>query len=148
MKELAKNKRAYFDYQILEEFEAGIELLGFETKAAKSGKISLSGSYARLIDNQVQLVGADIAPYQPNNTPKGYDPERTRRLLLTKKEIKYLTGKMNESGLTVVPLKAYIKGRLVKVSLGLAKSKKKHDKREIIKKRDVDEEIRRSLKWG
>ncbi|PIR97929.1 MAG: SsrA-binding protein [Candidatus Colwellbacteria bacterium CG10_big_fil_rev_8_21_14_0_10_42_22] len=146
MKELARNKRAYFDYQILEEIEAGIELLGFETKATKSGKINLAGSYARIINNQVWLVGADIAPYQPNNTPKDYDPERTRRLLVTSKEVGYLTGKMNEAGLTVVPLRAYIKGRLVKVSLGLVRSKKKQDKRETIKKRDIDKEIRRSLK--
>ena len=146
MRGLAKNKRAYFDYIILEEIEAGIELLGFETKAAKSGKIHLNGSYARLIDGQIQLVGATIAPYQPNNTPKDYDPERTRRLLLTKKEIKYLIGKMNEAGLTVVPLRAYIKGRLVKVSIGLVRSKKQHDKREAIKKRDTDREIRSSLR--
>lgn len=148
MKELARNKRVYFDYQILEEIEAGIELLGFEVKAAKAGKINLAGSYARLIEGQVQLIGADIAPYQPKNTPKDYDPQRTRRLLLTKKEVKYLTGKMNEAGLTVVPLRAYIKGRLVKVALGLVRSKKKHDKREVIKKRDTDKEIRRSLKRG
>ena len=146
MKELARNKKAYFDYIILEEIEAGIELLGFEVKAAKSGKIHLSGSYARLVDGHIQLIGATIAPYQPNNTPKDYDPGRTRRLLLTKREIKYLTGKMNEAGLTVVPLRAYIKGRLVKVSIGLVRSKKKHDKREVIKKRDTDREIRSSLR--
>jgi SsrA-binding protein len=146
MKELARNKRAYFDYIILEELEAGVELLGFETKAAKSGKIHLSGSYARLIDGQIQLVGATIAPYQPNNTPKDYDPERSRCLLLTKREIKYLIGKMNEAGLTVVPLRAYIKSRLVKISIGLVRSKKKHDKREAIKKRDTDREIRGSLR--
>ena len=148
MKELARNKRAYFDYIILEEIEAGIELLGFETKAAKSGKIHLSGGYARLINGQIQLIGATIAPYQPNNTPKDYDPERTRRLLLTKKEIKYLAGKMNEAGLTVVPLRAYIKGRLVKVGIGLARSKKKYDKREAIKKRDADREIGRQTRPG
>ncbi|MDD5710606.1 MAG: SsrA-binding protein SmpB [Candidatus Colwellbacteria bacterium] len=146
MKELARNRRAYFDYTILEEIEAGIELLGFEVKAAKAGKVHLSGSYARLIDGQIQLIGATIAPYQPNNTPKDYDSERTRRLLLTKKEIKYLIGKMNEAGLTVVPLRAYIKGRLVKISIGLVRSKKKHDKREAIKKRDTDREIRSSLR--
>jgi len=148
MKELARNKRAYFDYIILEEIEAGIELLGFETKAAKSGKIHLSGGYARLINGQIQLIGATIAPYQPNNTPKDYDPERTRRLLLTKKEIKYLAGKMNEAGLTVVPLRAYIKGHLVKVGIGLARSKKKYDKREAIKKRDADREIGRQTRPG
>ena len=146
MKELAKNRRAFFDYHILEKIEAGIELLGFETKAAKTGKINLAGSYARIKDGQAWLVGASIAPYQPKNTPSEYDPERDRRLLLTKKEIATLTGKTKEAGLTVVPLRAYIKGRLVKVELGLARSKKKWDKRETIRKRESDTEIKRRLK--
>jgi SsrA-binding protein len=146
VKELAKNKRAYFDYQILEEIEAGVELLGFEVKAAKSGKIHLSGSYAKVVAGQIQLVGATIAPYQPNNTPKDYDPERTRRLLLTKNEIKHLIGKMNEAGLTVVPLRAYIKGRLVKIGIGLARGKRQRDRREAIRRRDADREIRSSLR--
>lgn len=146
MKEVAKNRRAYYDYEILDKIEAGINLTGFEVKAAKSGKISLGGSYARTIDGDVYLVGADIEPYQPNNTPEGYEGQRDRRLLLTKKEIASLSGKIKESGLTLVPLRAYIKGRLVKVELGLAKSKKKQDKREAIKKRDVQRDIRRTLK--
>ena len=146
MKELSRNKRAYFDYDILEKIEVGIELLGFEVKAAKSGKIDLSGSYARLKDEQAWLVGAFISPYQPNNTPKEYDPGRDRRLLLTKKELKTLSGKHKESGLTIVPLRAYIKGRLVKIELGLARSKKKWDKRDTIKKRESDKEIRRTFK--
>jgi len=146
MKELSKNKRAYFDYNILEKIEVGIELLGFEVKAAKSGKIDLSGSYARLKDEQAWLVGASISPYQPKNTPAEYDPSRDRRLLLTKKELRTLSGKHAEAGLTVVPLRAYIKGRLVKIELGLARSKKKWDKRDAIKKRESDTEIRRTFK--
>lgn len=146
MKELARNKRAYFDYQILEEIEAGIELKGFEVKAAKSGKMDLSGSYAHVREGEVVLIGSSIAPYQPNNTPEEYHPERTRRLLLTKGEVKNLLGKTKEAGLTVVPLRAYIKRRLVKVSLGLARHKKKRDKREVIRKRETDKEIRRKLK--
>ena len=146
MKELSKNKRAYFDYNILEKIEVGIELLGFEVKAAKSGKIDLSGSYARLKYGQAWLVGASISPYQPKNTPAEYDPGRDRRLLLTKKELKTLSGKHTEAGLTVVPLRAYIKGRLVKVELGLARSKKKWDKRDVIKKCESDTEIRRTFK--
>ena len=146
MKELSKNKRAYFDYNILEKIEVGIELLGFEVKAAKSGKIDLSGSYARIKDGQAWLVGASISPYQPKNTPAEYDPSRDRRLLLTKKELRTLSGKHNEAGLTVVPLRAYIKGRLVKIELGLARSKKKWDKRDVIKKRESDTEIRRTFK--
>ena len=144
MKELARNKRALFDYQILEKIEAGIELLGLEVKAAKGGKMDLSGSYARVKDGQVWLLGASIQPYQPKNTPESYDPERIRRVLLTKKEISELVGKTRESGLTLIPLRAYIKGRLVK--LELARSKKKGDKRETIRKREVDREIRSSLR--
>ena len=146
MKELARNKRALFDYQILEKIEAGIELLGLEVKAAKGGKMDLSGSYARVKDGQVWLLGASIQPYQPKNTPESYDPERIRRVLLTKKEISELVGKTRESGLTLIPLRAYIKGRLVKLELGLARSKKKGDKRETIRKREVDREIRSSLR--
>ena len=146
MKELTRNKRAFFDYEILEEIEAGVELLGFEVKAAKQGKISLAGSYAKILGAEAFLLGADIQPYQPQNTPKDYDQTRTRRLLLKKDEIKSIMGKLNESGLTLVPLRAYIKGRLVKVSLGLVRNKKKYDKRELIKRRDTDREIRRSLK--
>ncbi len=146
MNELSRNKRAYFDYDILEKIEVGIELLGFEVKAAKSGKIDLSGSYARLKDEQAWLVGASISPYQPKNTPAEYDQGRDRRLLLTKKELKTLSGKNKEASLTVVPLRAYIKGRLVKIELGLARSKKKWDKRDAIKKRETDTEIRRTFK--
>ena len=146
MKLLAQNKQAKFDYTILETIEAGISLKGFEVKAAKAGKINLAGSYARVKGNEVWLINADIQPYQPKNTPKDYDSERTRRLLLTKAQIKTLTGKTNESGLTLVPLRAYIKGRLIKIELGLARHKKKRDKREVIKKRDSDRDIRRELK--
>ena len=146
MKELTKNRRAFFDYEILEKYEAGIELKGFETKAAKQGKIDLSGGYVRIQENEAWLTGASIAPYQPKNTPEGYDPERERRLLLTKKELKSLSGKLNEAGLTIIPLRAYIKGRLVKLELGLVRSKKKRDKRETIRKRETDKEIRRKLK--
>ncbi len=146
MKEVARNRTALFDYKILDELEAGIELKGFEVKAAKSGKMNLTGSYARVRGNEVWLVNAAIQPYQPKNTPPGYDPQRTRRLLLTKKEIESLVGKTKESSLTLIPLQAYIKGRLVKIRLGLGKHKKKEDKREVIKKRETDRDMRRALK--
>lgn len=146
MKALAENRQARFDYEILETIEAGIVLKGFETKAAKAGKINLSGSHARIRGNEVWLINATIQPYQPKNTPKDYDPQRTRRLLLKKSEINKLTGRIQEKGLTLIPLKAYIKGRLVKLELGLARHKKKSDKREVIKKRETDRDIRRALK--
>ena len=146
MKEVARNKRAYFDYEILEKLEAGISLLGQEVKSVKSGRINLAGSYAILRGGEVWLLGADIPPYQPRNAPQDYDSQRTRKLLLTEKEIKSLAGEIKGTGLTLVPLRAYIKGRLVKIELGLGKGKKKADKRELIKKRETEREMRRTLR--
>jgi SsrA-binding protein len=145
---ITENKKAWFDYQILETYEAGIELKGFEVKAVKSGRISLAGSYAIIRDHQVWLLNVDIPPYQPKNTPADYDSKRTRRLLLNKKEIKNLIGLTQEKGLTLVPLKVYTKGksRRIKIEIGLAKSRKKADKRELIKKRNIEADIRRYLR--
>jgi SsrA-binding protein len=149
---ITTNKRVYFDYQILETYEAGVELKGFEVKAIKTGRINLAGSYVVIRDNQTWLLNADIPPYQPANTPPDYDSKRTRRLLLKKSEIKNLIGRVQEKGLTLMPLKVYTKnastssahGR-IKIEIGLAKSKKKMDKRELIKKRDIEREISRKL---
>ena len=140
---ITTNRRAYFDYSILETYEAWVELLGFEVKAIKSGRINLAGSYVIIRDNQAWLLNADIPPYQPLNTPSDYDSKRTRRLLLKSSEIKNLIGRAQEKGLTLVPLKVYTKNRRIKVEIGLGKSKKKVDKREAIKKRDIEREIRR-----
>lgn len=140
------NKRAYFDYQILETYEAGIELKGFEVKAVKTGRINLTGSYAIIKDNQLWLLNADIPPYQPKNTPSDYDSKRTRRLLVKKSEIKNLMGRVKEKGLTLVPLKVYTKKNRIKIEIGLAKSKKKYDKREVIKEREAQRQIRERLR--
>ena len=140
--EFARNKRAYFDYEILDKFEAGIQLKGFEVKAIKSGRLNLAGSHVIVRDNGAQLLNADIPPYQPMNTPDGYDSKRTRRLLLNKDEIKSLVGKAHEAGLTLVPLRVYSKRDLIKVEIGLAKSRKAKDKRELLKKRATLREIR------
>jgi SsrA-binding protein len=142
---ITTNKRAYFDYQILETYEAGVELRGFEVKAIKTGRANLAGSYVIIRDNQAWLLNADIPPYQPENTPPDYDSKRTRRLLLKKSEIGNLIGRVQEKGLTLVPLKVYTKNRKIKIEIGLAKSKKKMDKRELIKKRDIEREISRKL---
>ena len=142
---ITTNRRAYFDYNILETYEAGIELRGFEVKAIKSGRINLAGSYVVIRDNQAWLLNADIPPYQPLNTPADYVPKRTRRLLLKSSEIKSLIGRTQEKGLTLVPLKVYTKNRRIKLEIGLGKSKKKADKREAIKKRDIEREIGRNL---
>jgi len=146
MKVLSENKKAYFDYTILEKIEAGLALIGQEVKSIKTGRINLAGSYVTLNNNELFLVGAHIPPYQPKNSPPDYLPERPRKLLLKKSEIKYLIGKTKEKGLTLVPLKVYTKKAKIKLEFGIGKGKKKTDKREIIKKRTLSKEIERELK--
>ena len=144
---ITTNKRAYFDYEILETYEAGIELLGFEVKAIKNNRINLAGSYVIIRNNEALLINADIPAYQPKNAPVDYDSKRTRRLLIKKLEIKSFIGRIQEKGLTLLPLKVYTKSKknLIKIEIGLARSRKKADKREIIKKREIQREIRRNL---
>jgi len=155
MKILAENKKAYFNYQILEKFEAGLVLTGQEVKSIKTGKISLAGSYVVLKQStkgklpEFYLVGAKVPPYQPKNAPLDYNPERSRKLLLHKSEIKYLIGKTKQKGLTFIPLRVYTKKRKIKVEFAIAKGLKKVDKRELIKKREAEREMKRALKkWG
>jgi len=145
MKVFAENRKAYFNYEILEKFEAGMVLTGQEVKSIKSGRINLAGSYVVLKNSEVYLIGANVPPYQPQNAPTDYDPSQSRKLLLNKKEINYLIGKSAERGLTLVPLKVYTKNRRIKLEFGLGKGKKKFDKRETIKKREVEREIERYL---
>lgn len=140
------NRRAYFDYEILETYEAGIELYGFEVKAVKSGRINLAGSFAVIKNNEAWLLSVTIPPYQAKNTPADYDPMRSRRLLLHKSEIKELIGKTAQKGLTIVPLKVYTKRNRVKILIGLARHKKTADKRAIIKRREAEREIDRATK--
>ena len=144
METLATNKKAYFDYEILEKFQAGIVLSGMETKAAKSGKVSLAGSFAIIKNNEALLLNCSIAPFQPKNADPNYISDRTRKLLLNKKEIASLSGKIKQKNLTLIPLRMYNKHGLVKVELGLAKGKKKFDKRESIKKREVERKMDRA----
>lgn len=147
MKILSENKKAYFNYEILEKFEAGIALIGQEVKSIKNGRISLQGSYVVIDKNsEVFLIGTNIPPYQPKNTPKDYNPERSRKLLLRKKEIQYLIGKSQQKGLTMIPLKVYTKNGKIKLEFGIGKGKKKFDKRETIKKRESEREMERMLK--
>lgn len=146
MSEIAVNRKAYFDYEILEIYEAGIELLGFEVRSAKSGRINLTGSFAVIRNNEAWLLNTTISALQPKNIPASYDPVRTRKLLLHKSEIKELIGKSAQKGLTIVPLKVYTKRNRVKILIGLARHKKKYDQRETIKKREAGREIARVLK--
>jgi len=142
----AENRSAFHDYEILEKYEAGIVLEGHEVKAVKSGKLSIRGSYVKVLGGEIFLIGATISPYQPKNTAKDYDSQRTRKLLLNKKEITGLIGKSEEKGLTIVPLRAYDKRGRVKLEIGLAKARKKYDKREAIKRKEEKRKIERVLK--
>lgn len=140
------NKRVGFDYSILEEMEAGLELLGFEVKSLRAGLGSLKGARVVARGGEAYLVGATIPAWQPANAPKTYDPERPRRLLLSAKEIAHISSAEGEKGLTVVPLKVYNKGRNLKLSIAIARGKKKEDKRQSIREREEKVSIRRSLK--
>lgn len=147
---IAENRKARFDYEILEKHEAGIELNGQEVKSLRQRGTSLHGNYV-VIKNKSGLpeifwVGANIPPYQPQNAGIAYVPQRDRKLLLHKKEIAYLAGKIKEKGLTLVPLLVYTKNHKIKMEIGLAKGKKNFDKRETIKKREIERKIRQELK--
>ncbi|MDD5144538.1 MAG: SsrA-binding protein SmpB [Candidatus Pacebacteria bacterium] len=145
MEVLTENKKAYYKYQIGEKFEAGVSLLGQEVKSIKSGRINLAGAYVMLKGGEVFLVGSSIPPYQPKNSPANYNPERSRKLLLKKSEINYLIGKTKERGLTLVPLLVYTKKGKIKIEIGLGRGKREFDKRDAIKKRESDREIKREL---
>ncbi len=140
-----KNKKAYFDYEILESFEAGIVLKGTEIKSIRDGKVNLKDSYAVIKNNEVFLLNTHISQYKEGNI-FNHDETRTRKLLLHKKEIKKIKEQLEIQGLTLVPLKLYFKGEYAKILLGLAKGKKNYDKRESIKKRENLIEIKRELK--
>lgn len=146
MPSLLENKKAYFNYEVLEKYEAGLELLGLEVKSLRNKNGNISGARVLIRGNEAFIVGMDIPPYQPNNTPKDYQRERTRRLLLQKKEIASLSGSADKKGLTIIPISVYIKGNRIKIEIAVVRGKKKFEKREKIKKRDIEREIGRSLK--
>ncbi|OGI93667.1 SsrA-binding protein [Candidatus Nomurabacteria bacterium RIFCSPLOWO2_01_FULL_40_18] len=144
----AENRKARFNYEILEKYEAGIELLGVEVKSVRGGQISLEGAFVIVRGKEAFLINANIPPYQAKNTPKDYDPLRNRKLLLTKKEIAELASDEKNKSLTIVPLSVYNKGRKIKVEIALVKGKKKFDKRRALEKRETDRSIRREMKRG
>ncbi|MEX0917197.1 MAG: SsrA-binding protein SmpB [Candidatus Paceibacterota bacterium] len=143
---LIEYKKVRLNYEILETLEAGVELFGFEVKALRKKKGSLEGAHVTVRGEEAYLIGATIPPYQEANTPKEYEPSRNRRLLLTKKEIAYLAGMESQRGLTIVPLSVYNKKRKLKIEIGIARGKKKFDKREVIKKRDTKRDVEREVK--
>ena len=146
MQSLLENKKAHFNYEILEAYEAGLQLLGLEVKSLKSKNGNISGARVLISGDEAFVVGMDIPPYQSNNTPKEYERQRTRKILLHKKEIASLAGKGEERGLTIVPIKVYIKNGRIKMEIAVVRGKKKFEKREKIKKRDIEREIGRSIK--
>lgn len=145
IKILATNRKAYFNYEILEKFEAGIVLTGTEIKSLRQGKVSLVDSFAHSENNEIFLLEMNISHYDQGNR-FNHEPKRKRKLLLHKHEIKRLCGKIREKGLSLVPLKIYLKKGLAKIELALSKGKKSYDKKETIKNRDVERETRRMLK--
>jgi len=147
METLTENEKAGFSYSFQEKFEAGISLLGPEVKSAKLGRININSAYVAIQKEEAYLLNASIAPYQPNNMPRDYNPNRPKKLLLKRQEIKYLLGKTQEKGLTLVPIKVYTKKGKIKLEFALAKGKKLYDKREDIRRRDDILEIARSFKY-
>lgn len=145
---LATNKKVYFDYEVLEAYEAGLVLTGPEVKSAKKGQINLAGGYVTIDSSGAPwLINVNIAPYPPAwQIQHNYQPDRSRKLLLKKKEVFSLVGKSHTKGLTMIPLKVFTKGGLIKIEIGLCRGKKKFDKREDIKKRDWQREKERLLK--
>jgi len=146
MPTLVQNKKIHLNYEILEQFEAGAELFGFEVKSLRDKQGSLEGAYVIVRGGEAFLIGAHIPPYQQANTPESYDTYRNRRLLLSKKEIAKLIGAEKEKGLTITPISWYTKKKRIKLGIGIARGKKKIDKRETLKKktaaRDIDRELR------
>lgn len=145
-KVLSDNRKARFLYDILETYEAGIQLMGTEVKSIRAGKVNLQDGYALIRNGEAWLINVHISPYTSSSQYFNHDPRRTRKLLLHRQEIRKLIGKVEQQGLTLVPLKLYLKRGLVKISIGLAKGKKLHDKREDVKRRQDQREMQRAMK--
>ena len=146
MQTYATNEKAHFDYHIQETLEAGLVLAGHEVKSIRAGRCSIKGAYVKIVNGEAWLLGATVSPYQPGNVPPDYDQQRSRKLLLKKKELNYLIGKSQEKGLTLVPIKLYNKNGLIKLEVGVGQGKKKADKREKIIEREIQRKIERMLK--
>lgn len=141
----ADNKKALFDYEVLEKFSAGLELTGQEVKSVRDGRANLRGSFIVVRGGEAFLLGAEIPAWQEKNAGPSYDPRRERKLLLSKNELNELAKALQTKGLTLVPLSVYNKGRFIKLDFALARGKKKQDKRESIKKRDLERDLGRTL---
>jgi SsrA-binding protein len=143
---LVDNKKARLDYEVMETFDAGIELFGYEVKSFRAGRGSLKGARVVVRGGEAYLVGASVPAWQVANAPKSYDPERVRRLLLTKKEILEIANAEDTKGLTCIPLSMHVRNRKLKLSIAIARGKKKYDKRATLKERDEKRNIERTMK--
>ena len=146
IKIISDNRQARFLYEILETYEAGVELVGTEVKSIRAGRVNLRDGYGIIRNGEAWLLNVHISPYKASGEYFNHDPRRTRKLLLHKKEINKLIGLLEQKGLTLVPLKMYFKKGLVKISLGVGKGKKLHDKRETLKRRQDERDMARALK--
>ncbi|MBC8216590.1 MAG: SsrA-binding protein SmpB [Candidatus Marinimicrobia bacterium] len=142
---ISKNRKAFHEFHILDRFEAGIELTGSEVKSLREGRGNLKEAYVTIRDNEAILIGAHFSPYSHTGY-QGHEPKRDRRLLLNRKEIRKLAQQTAEKGLTIVPLKLYFKGGWVKVEIALAKGKKTYDKKEALKRKDIQRETDREMR--
>lgn len=143
---IADNKKAYFDFEITEKLECGIALLGAEVKSIRKGNVNLRDAYAKILNNELWMVGGNIAAYAQGGQFETIDPIRSRKLLIHKKELKRIIGKTEEKGLTLIPLRMYFRGNLIKLEVGLARSKKSYDKRQSIKEKEIKRETQRAIK--
>lgn len=143
---LAKNDKVKFDYELIDTYEAGLALYGHEVKSIKTGHISIKGAYVTIHNSELYLTNALIPLYQHAGNVPDYDPQRSRKLLVRKSEIRSIIGKKQQQGLTLVPIRVYTKGKLIKLFFALARGKAKHDKRQSIKKRETDRNIARVLR--
>lgn len=145
IKVISRNRKAFYEYEILGKFEAGLSLLGSEVKSLRLGKVQMSDSYGIVEGGEVFLVKLHISPYEMADK-EGHEPTRRRRLLLNKREIRKLWGAINERGYTIVPLRIYFKGPYAKVEIGIARGKRKYDKRQTVARREADREMERKIR--
>lgn len=146
MEQITKNKRAYFDYNILENYTAGISLVGSEVKSIRNKDVSIKEAYCHIIDGEMWIKGMHVAPFKESGTHQNHEPTRDRKLLLNKREIKKLHEKVTQKGLTIVPLKVIITGRgLVKIDIGLVSGKNNYDKRASLKEKDIKRDMDRNI---
>ena len=143
----AENRKALHDYEVLETFEAGLVLAGYEVKSVRNGQVSLKGTHVNFYRDEPYVINMHISKYKPAGSLPDYDPEKRRKLLLRKRQLSYLFGKTMEKGLRIVPLKVYNSGRLIKIEIAVVRGRKQYDKREMLKNRDIQKEIKRTLKY-